>query len=333
MQKALIQMNVQLHIALSDISGVSGQAIIRALLAGERDAKVLAGLRDPRCQASEEEIVQSLQGNWKEDVLFELQPALDAYDFYQMQMAKCDQQLQRSMAILPTRAPAPAPASASSLPSSKKGKQARARKPRKPVGNPPAFDLAVERERILGVNATTIDGIDVMTIQTLLAEVGPDLSAHQPGRQCLSHGRPIAGAQSKLFRSPLPIFTSQVRRTESRESQGTLFGLSVLSTTHPRTDLVGSGYRGIQSSQSAARTGRSPAQSAEARNATGPRCLKAYKFPERNGDTENNLFLGLPAEQGLLLCASVVRDQSAPLTAIRDRGHTLMRPHPRIISQ
>ena len=55
------------------ISGVSGQAIIRALLKGERDAKVLAKLRDPRCEASEEEIVQSLQGNWKEDLLFELQ--------------------------------------------------------------------------------------------------------------------------------------------------------------------------------------------------------------------------------------------------------------------
>jgi len=63
MQKALIQMNVQLHIALSDISGVSGQAIIRALLKRERDAKVLATLRVRRCQASEEEIVQSLRGN------------------------------------------------------------------------------------------------------------------------------------------------------------------------------------------------------------------------------------------------------------------------------
>src|SRR6516162_3357841 len=87
--------------ALSDISGVSGQAIIRAVLKGERDAKLLAKLRDPRCQASEEEIVQSLQGNWKEDVLFELQQAVDAYDFYQQQMKKCDQQLRRYMAALP----------------------------------------------------------------------------------------------------------------------------------------------------------------------------------------------------------------------------------------
>jgi hypothetical protein len=80
------------------------------------------------------------------------------------------------MAALPTR-DLPAPASAPSLPSTKPGKQRRARKPRKPKGNQPAFDLATELERILGVNPIMIDGIDVLTIQTVLAEVGPDLSA------------------------------------------------------------------------------------------------------------------------------------------------------------
>jgi transposase len=185
MQKALIQMNVQLHNALSDISGVSGQAIICAVLKGERDPKVLAKLRDPRCQASEEEIVQSLQGNWKEDVLFELQQAVDAYDFYQQQMKKCDQQLRRYMAALPTRAPVPPAASAPSLPSAKEGKQGRAHKSRR-QGNQPAFDLAAELERILGVNPITIDGIDVLTIQTVLAEVGPDLSAWKTERHWTS---------------------------------------------------------------------------------------------------------------------------------------------------
>src|SRR6516165_758863 len=142
MQKAMIQMNVQLHNALSDISGVSGQAIIRAVLKGERDAKLLAKLRDPRCQASEEEIVQSLQGDWKEDVLFELQQAVDAYDFYQRPMENCDQQLQRYMAALPTRTTVPAPAS--TLPSIKNEKKDRTRKPRKPKPHQPAFDLAIE---------------------------------------------------------------------------------------------------------------------------------------------------------------------------------------------
>ena len=177
MQKALIQMNVQLHIALSDISGVSGQAIIRALLGGERDPKALAKLRDPRCQAGEEEIVQSLQRNWKADVLFQLQQVVDAYDFYQWQLHQCDQQLQRYMAVLPSRASVPTPTPASSQSNTKKQKAGPARKSRKPIGNRPAFDLATELQRILGVNPITIDGIDVLTVQTVLAEVGPDLSA------------------------------------------------------------------------------------------------------------------------------------------------------------
>ena len=78
------------------------------------------------------------------------------------------------------------PALVSSLPSTKQEKQARARKPRKPIGNQPGFDLAAELERILGVNVATIDGIDVMTIQTVLAEVGPDLSAWKTERHCTS---------------------------------------------------------------------------------------------------------------------------------------------------
>ena len=102
MQKALIAMNVQLHIAISDLSGVTGQAIIRALLSGQRDPRKLAALRDRRIQATEEEILHSLQGNWKEDVLFELQQAVEAYDFYQMQLAACDTQLKSYMAALPT---------------------------------------------------------------------------------------------------------------------------------------------------------------------------------------------------------------------------------------
>ena len=178
MQKALIEMNVQLHIALSDLSGVSGQAIIRALLAGQRDPQALAALRDPRCQATKEEIVHSLQGNWKPDILFALQQAVDAYDFYRQQMAQCDQQLQQYMAALPSREAGAESVAAESSPTAEPGPaQPRSRSPRKPKGNQPGFDLAAELQRILGVNATAIDGIDVMTIQTVLAEVGPNLSA------------------------------------------------------------------------------------------------------------------------------------------------------------
>ena len=113
------------------------------------------------------------QGVWKPDVLFELQQAVDAYDFYRQQMAKCDEQLKQHMALLPARRVETLVSSAEPSPTdmSKKSRS------RKPQGNEPAFDLGAELERILSVNATTIDGINVMTVQTVLAEVGPDLSA------------------------------------------------------------------------------------------------------------------------------------------------------------
>src|SRR5437016_8647319 len=91
-QKALTQMNVQLANVLSDISGVTGQAIIKAILAGERNPHKLAEFRDPRVQASEEEIAHYLEGNWQPDLLFVLKQEQDGYEFCQTQMAECDRQ-------------------------------------------------------------------------------------------------------------------------------------------------------------------------------------------------------------------------------------------------
>ena len=93
MQKALTQMNIQLANVLSDVSGVTGQAIIKAILRGERDSYKLAAFRDPRVKASEEQIAQSLEGNWQEDLLFVLKQEQDGYEFCQKQMAECDRQL------------------------------------------------------------------------------------------------------------------------------------------------------------------------------------------------------------------------------------------------
>src|SRR5262252_5787691 len=95
MQKALTQMNIQLANVLSDVSGMTGQAIVKAILAGERDPYQLAALRDRRVKSSEEEIARSLEGNWQEDLLFLLQQEQDGYEFCQKQMAECDQRLQR----------------------------------------------------------------------------------------------------------------------------------------------------------------------------------------------------------------------------------------------
>jgi len=92
MQKALTQMNIQLANVLSDLSGVTGQAIIKAILAGERNAHKLAEFRDPRVRASKEQIAQSLEGNWQPDLLFVLKQEQDGYEFCQTQMAECDRQ-------------------------------------------------------------------------------------------------------------------------------------------------------------------------------------------------------------------------------------------------
>ena len=174
MQKALTTMNVQLANTISDISGVTGQAILRAIVAGKLDPWELAKLRDRRIAASEQEIAHSLQGNWREDVLFELRQVLEAYDFYQKQMAACDQELMKYTAAVASREiteKSDLPTGACALPSSKTARRPHRRK------NQPSFDLATELQRTMGVDLTRIDGIDVMTAQVIFAEIGPDLSA------------------------------------------------------------------------------------------------------------------------------------------------------------
>src|SRR5207244_13157574 len=83
MQKALTQMNIQLANVISDVSGMTGQAIIRSIVAGERDPRTLAELSDPRIQASQEEIVKSLEGTWRPELLFVLEQEVEMYDTYQ----------------------------------------------------------------------------------------------------------------------------------------------------------------------------------------------------------------------------------------------------------
>lgn len=96
MQKSLIQMNIHLHNAISDITGVTGMAIVRAILAGERDPTKLAKMRDPRCKQPEKVIKSSLQGNYRDEHLFTLKQAMEAYDFYQKQVLECDEILKKN---------------------------------------------------------------------------------------------------------------------------------------------------------------------------------------------------------------------------------------------
>jgi transposase len=165
MQKTLTQMNLQLANVLSDISGRSGQAIIRAILKGERDPHELAALCNSRVKASEEEIVRSLEGNWQEDLLFVLQQEQNGYEFCQKQMAECDQRLEE---YLQKRADH---SWGKTLPEEKR--KARLKKKQ---GNAPQFGLRGEMFRMTGVDLTQIDSIDIMTAMTILSEAGWDMS-------------------------------------------------------------------------------------------------------------------------------------------------------------
>ena len=165
MQKALTQMNIQLANVLSDISGKSGQAIIKAILQGERDGGELATLCDRRVQASQEEVAGSLEGNWQDDLLFVLQQEQDGYEFCQTQMAECDRHLEQCLQQRADRS------QGASLPVEKRKERRKKKK-----GNKPQFDLRAGLFRMAGTDLTLMDSIDVMTAMTILSEVGWDMS-------------------------------------------------------------------------------------------------------------------------------------------------------------
>ena len=167
-QKALTEMNVQLSNVISDVSGLTGMRILRAIVAGERDGNKLAALRHRGIQAGEEEIARSLEGNWREELVFILRQELDTWDMRQRQMRECDAQIEKLLESHQTRQP---------------GMTAQplnpGRKPYKARGNAPHFDLRSELERIAGVDLTRIEGVDVMTAQTVVSEAGLDMSRWQ----------------------------------------------------------------------------------------------------------------------------------------------------------
>jgi transposase len=164
-QKAMTQMNIQLANVLSDVSGMTGQAIIKAILSGERDPHKLAAFRDPRVKASEEEIARSLEGNWQGDLLFVLQQEQDGYEFCQKQMAECDQRLEQYLQQREDRS------AGANLPEEKRTDRRKKKK-----GNKPLFDLRSGLFRMTGTDLTRIDGVDVMTAITILSEAGWDMS-------------------------------------------------------------------------------------------------------------------------------------------------------------
>jgi hypothetical protein len=165
MQKVLTQMNVQLANVLSDISGATGQAIIKAILAGERDPHKLAALRDVRVKASKEQIARYLEGHWQEDLLFLLKQEQQAYEFCQQQIAACDRELEHYLHGREDRS------AGTALP-----EETRRNRLLKKKGHKPLFDLRTELFHLSGTDLTQIDGIDVRTGATILSEAGWDMS-------------------------------------------------------------------------------------------------------------------------------------------------------------
>jgi transposase len=181
MQKALTQMNVQLANVISDLSGLTGQTIVRAILDGERDPRKLAELSHPQIRASREEIARSLEGNWRPELLFVLKQEMDMYDTYQRRIAECDGELKAHLKTFADKLPAKAAETESPSDHGQEKKAPAQQKTKvksgnKASGNRPQFDLASELYRISGVDLTRIDSINVLVAQTVISEVGLDMS-------------------------------------------------------------------------------------------------------------------------------------------------------------
>jgi transposase len=210
MQKALTQMNVQLANVISDVVGVTGQKILRAIVAGERDGHALAGMKDARIRASVDEIAKSLQGNWRAEHLFALRQAVDAFDFIGTQLAECDREIEQQLQRLQTREGEPA-----------RGKQ------RGRTRNAPKFDLRTQLFRMCGVDLTRIDGIDVTTALAVISEIGADMSrfpsaAHFASWLGLCPGTRITGGK---------VMSGKTMRCANRAAQALRLAATALRTS------------------------------------------------------------------------------------------------------
>lgn len=199
MQTALMEMNLQLHHVVSDITGATGMRIIRAIVAGERDPDMLASFRDVRCHASVETIRAALVGNDRDEHIFALTQSLELHDTYRAKMAECDAKLEAAVAALTVKASGPV----SPLPKARiKGRQV----------NAPLFDVRAALHGVLGVDLTQIHGLGPSLALKLVAECGTDLKAwpsakHFTSWLCLAPGNKISGGK---------LLSSRTRRSSSR---------------------------------------------------------------------------------------------------------------------
>jgi transposase len=228
MQKSMDQMNVRVHRAVSDIDGVTGMAILRAIVGGERDPRQLAKLRDRRCSKSEAEIAEQLSGHWREDHVFSLGQALKMYDSIQQRIGEYDREILRRLAAMQEEENRDQPA-----PKVKNPQKAKAIKKR---GEEPMREALY---RMSGADLTAIDAIGVETAQVVLSEYGPDLSRFPTEKQFVSHvtlapHRPTSGGK--------PV-RKKKRGTASTRVAGAL-RMAALSLRHSQSAL-GAYYRSI----------------------------------------------------------------------------------------
>ncbi len=228
MQKALTQMNLQIHHVISDLTGVTGLAIVDAILAGERDSVKLAQLRDPRVKASQEIICQSLVGNWRREHLFTLKQSRGLYGLYQQHIVACDQEIEKLLEeFKPRLDPNEKP-----LPPDHKHNRSDKKKRKKNGHAETGFDLRTEAYKLFGVDVTQIPGVETIALP-LFSEVGRDLSkwpraAHFASWLALCPDNDISGGQV-LWRG----------RRKVKNRAGHLFRLAAYSLHRSQTPLGG----------------------------------------------------------------------------------------------
>ena len=229
-QKALLQMNIQLSQALSDVTGETGLAIIRAIVAGERDPQQLAALRDRNCKKSAEEIGKALTGTWRAEHLFIVKQSLEMYDFYTWQVEVCDAEIDKLYAL--TR-PDWEARELQPLPQKKRNSHSK---------NAPKNKEAIRQhlQRISGVDLSVVDGFGVSLAQTVIMEVGTDMSKFPSEKHFCSW----LGLAPKHEISGAKVLKNKTLKTKNRAGQA--FRMAAQSVK--RADCVfGSLYRRLKS--------------------------------------------------------------------------------------
>ena len=226
MQKSLDQMNVRVHRAVSDIDGVTGMAILRAIAAGERDAQKLAQLRDRRCNKTQQEIAEQLTGHWREDHLFSLQQALKMYDAVQERIAAYEQEILRQLGEMEEPGQGGQTAPPLSNPNKAKAIKTRGQEPKRQA-----------LYRMSGVDITQIDAIGVETVEVVLSEYGPDLSRFPTEKEFVAHVT-LAPRVPRSGGKPL----KKKKRNSASTRVAAALRMAALSLRHSQTAL-GAYYR------------------------------------------------------------------------------------------